>query len=90
MIISKMKKDIMGDARRQSDVKGVGRLLAGGQISMCAFHLNERITNFCTNRECLLPLCPKCVKIHTEEHIKMGSCQLKKAFLANSTRLRTR
>lgn len=34
----------------------------------CAFHPNEKITNFCKNSECLLPLCPKCIKIHTEEH----------------------
>lgn len=30
----------------------------------CAFHPNEFITNFCRNMNCLLPLCPKCVKIH--------------------------
>lgn len=41
--------------------------------SPCAFHPSEKITNFCTNKECLLPLCPKCVKIHTDEHIKMGT-----------------
>jgi hypothetical protein len=31
----------------------------------CAFHPEEKITNFCKNFECLLPLCPRCVKIHT-------------------------
>lgn len=38
----------------------------------CAFHPDEKITNFCKNFECLLPLCPRCVKIHTEEHMKNG------------------
>jgi|JI6StandDraft_1071083.scaffolds.fasta_scaffold05095_9 hypothetical protein len=39
----------------------------------CAFHPEEKITNFCKNFECLLPMCPRCVKIHTEEHMKNGS-----------------
>jgi hypothetical protein len=34
----------------------------------CAFHPKELIFNFCKNPECLLPLCPTCIKIHTEEH----------------------
>ena len=32
----------------------------------CAYHPKERITNFCKDPDCLLPLCPKCIKIHTE------------------------
>ena len=35
---------------------------------MCAFHPKEAIVNFCRNEDCLLPLCPSCIKIHTEEH----------------------
>lgn len=34
----------------------------------CAFHPKEQIFNFCKNAECLLPLCPSCVTVHTEEH----------------------
>ncbi len=34
----------------------------------CAFHPKEQIFNFCKKPECLLPLCPSCIKIHTEEH----------------------
>lgn len=52
---------------REQDIAGRYAIL-----SQCAFHPSEKITNFCTNKECLLPLCPKCVKIHTDEHIKMG------------------
>lgn len=33
---------------------------------MCAFHGGERITNFCKNIDCLLPLCPRCIKIHSD------------------------
>lgn len=34
----------------------------------CAFHTAEHITNFCMDKQCLLPLCPTCVKIHSVEH----------------------
>ena len=34
----------------------------------CAFHPKEYIVNFCKNAECLLPLCPTCIKVHTDEH----------------------
>lgn len=34
----------------------------------CAFHPREMIFNFCSTQDCLLPLCPTCVKVHTEEH----------------------
>lgn len=36
----------------------------------CAFHREQIIGNFCRNSECLLPMCPICVKIHSLEHIK--------------------
>ena len=39
----------------------------------CAFHLNEKIINFCRDPHCLLPLCPRCIKIHSEEHNQMGT-----------------
>lgn len=38
----------------------------------CAFHQGEKITNFCKDQNCLLPLCPKCIKIHSDEHAKLG------------------
>lgn len=31
----------------------------------CAFHPNEVIFNFCRNPDCLLPLCPTCVDVHS-------------------------
>ena len=39
----------------------------------CAFHPEEPLTNFCLATECLLPLCPKCVKLHTQEHSRIHS-----------------
>ena len=36
----------------------------------CAFHPQLTLTNFCRNPECMLPMCPKCVKIHSAEHKK--------------------
>lgn len=35
----------------------------------CAFHTTENIVNFCRNDECLLPMCPTCVKVHSKEHM---------------------
>ena len=32
----------------------------------CAFHKDKIITNFCTKQECLLPMCPSCVSIHSD------------------------
>jgi hypothetical protein len=32
----------------------------------CVFHKGEYITNFCRSEKCLLPLCPVCVKLHSE------------------------
>ena len=32
----------------------------------CAYHPKHSITNFCLCEECLLPVCPTCVKVHTE------------------------
>lgn len=40
---------------------------------ICAFHPSEMITNFCRNSSCLLPLCPKCIKIHVEEHNELNT-----------------
>lgn len=34
----------------------------------CAFHPKETIFNFCRCQSCLLPLCPTCVDLHTQEH----------------------
>jgi hypothetical protein len=37
----------------------------------CMFHPEEHITNFCRG-ECLLPLCPKCLRGHVEEHDRLA------------------
>lgn len=34
----------------------------------CYEHPREEITNFCVNINCLKPLCPDCVEIHTKTH----------------------
>ena len=34
----------------------------------CAYHPKQTITNFCKCEECLLPVCPACINVHTEEH----------------------
>lgn len=39
----------------------------------CAFHPSLPIVNFCRSPQCLLPMCPKCVKIHSAEHAKTGT-----------------
>jgi hypothetical protein len=66
-------------SNREQDAAGRHSIL-----SQCAFHPSEKITNFCTNKECLLPLCPKCVKIHTDEHIKMGTHIMSQGYLDSS------
>jgi hypothetical protein len=38
------------------------------KVAPCAFHNDELITNFCRSPECLLPMCPKCIRLHSEEH----------------------
>lgn len=39
----------------------------------CAYHPSFQIVNFCRSNECLLPLCQKCVKIHSAEHANAGT-----------------
>lgn len=39
----------------------------------CAYHPHLPITNFCRSAACMLPLCPKCVKVHCGEHSRMGT-----------------
>lgn len=36
----------------------------------CLEHPREEITNFCIQFDCLKPLCPDCVEIHTKVHQK--------------------
>lgn len=43
------------------------------KVAPCAFHNDELITNFCRAQECLLPMCPKCIRLHSEEHNGSGS-----------------
>lgn len=39
----------------------------------CAFHGEEIITNFCKCEQCYLPLCPKCIKLHLQDHKAQGT-----------------
>ena len=39
----------------------------------CAYHPNLPILNFCRTPQCLMPLCPKCVKAHSSEHATSGT-----------------
>ncbi|CAK90754.1 unnamed protein product (macronuclear) [Paramecium tetraurelia] len=39
----------------------------------CFNHQGQTFTNFCKCRECLLPLCPECVKEHVYEHSEYRS-----------------
>ena len=55
-----------------SSAGGTGKTHINDYDIYCAFHGKEKITNFCTDPNCLLPLCPKCIKIHGEEHSRMG------------------
>ncbi|CAD8044731.1 unnamed protein product [Paramecium primaurelia] len=34
----------------------------------CRYHEDNYIQIFCKKQECSLPLCPECIKIHSEEH----------------------
>ena len=34
----------------------------------CQEHDNEPVTNFCSNMDCLKPLCPECIDIHNKFH----------------------
>ena len=34
----------------------------------CHYHPNKMITNFCEEQQCLLPMCPNCVSIHSDFH----------------------
>ena len=34
----------------------------------CHYHPNKMITNFCEEQQCLLPMCPNCVAIHSDFH----------------------
>lgn len=43
------------------------------KIAPCAFHSDELITNFCRAQQCLLPMCPKCIRLHSEEHLSAGT-----------------
>jgi hypothetical protein len=36
----------------------------------CLEHPREEITNFCVHADCLKPLCPDCVELHTKLHQK--------------------
>jgi len=36
----------------------------------CYFHPYAELTNMCLNKECAMPLCPECIKAHTNQHIQ--------------------
>ncbi|CAK55863.1 unnamed protein product (macronuclear) [Paramecium tetraurelia] len=40
---------------------------------ICFNHQGQTLTNFCKCKECLLPLCPECVKEHVYEHSEFKS-----------------
>ena len=40
----------------------------------CHYHNEQFIQNFCSCVTCLLPLCPKCIKAHTDDHCDRNTC----------------
>jgi hypothetical protein len=51
------------------------------KVTPCAFHNDELITNFCRAPECLLPMCPKCIKVHSEEHTEANTKPIFETYL---------
>ena len=41
--------------------------------SKCEEHTGEPLTNFCSNLNCLKPLCPDCINSHTRLHLSQNS-----------------
>lgn len=39
----------------------------------CIYHPYYLITNYCTDPQCNLPLCPDCIQIHLNEHRQRGN-----------------
>ncbi|KAM3132398.1 hypothetical protein pb186bvf_015498 [Paramecium bursaria] len=39
----------------------------------CLYHMDQYITMFCRNPSCNLPLCPQCIKLHSQEHQSYGT-----------------
>ncbi|KAM3135308.1 hypothetical protein pb186bvf_012606 [Paramecium bursaria] len=39
----------------------------------CHYHKGQFIVNFCQAPQCIMPLCPICIQIHSQEHINEGS-----------------
>ena len=33
----------------------------------CHYHPGNQLTNFCVNKYCSLPLCPKCINCHIHD-----------------------
>lgn len=50
----------------------MSRVVSGSMCDIkkifCAYHPSEFLMNFCSDAECLMPLCPNCVVEHTEQH----------------------
>ena len=34
----------------------------------CHYHQTKTITNFCDEQNCILPMCPECVQVHSDYH----------------------
>lgn len=55
----------------ESEIKRRGEELINeleGRELECHYHTDKKITNFCEEEECLLPMCPTCVSIHSQFH----------------------
>lgn len=63
---NKISKRLIFESPRLDDIsKSTISLI---KKSFCYYHPEQLITNFCKNIDCLLPLCPECVNIHTMYH----------------------
>ncbi len=46
----------------------VTSILENERSLRCHYHLDKPITNFCDQHECILPMCPECVQVHSNYH----------------------
>ena len=55
----------------------------------CFEHPREEITNFCINVDCLKPLCPDCVEVHTKVHHKQEILSWKHCLSETAMKMKT-
>ena len=76
MRISKLSDSPLNESQF-SDVQQNPKILdTNFQVSHkpnCYYHPDQIITNFCRSTNCLLPLCPECVKVHAASHRSHGT-----------------